>query len=134
MNLSLHPASAPSTSIRRSIVGLLLASVFAAASAHAADSPSLRHTFFMRGHIVDMQDAALVVCIGQADGASVGQTLDVVRHRRASTGPKGMGRFKREVVGQVRIDAIVDEHYAEATLVSGEAGQHDSVELISARE
>ncbi len=134
MNLSTSRQSGGITRIRRSIVGLLFASLLAAACASAADSPSLRHTFFMRGHIVEMQDAALVVCIGQADGASVGQTLDVVRHRRVATGPKGMGRFKREVVGQVRIDAIVDEHYAEATLVSGEAGQRDSVELNSTRD
>lgn len=115
--------------IRRVFIGLTLAGLIASFTSNAAETPSLRHTFFMRGQVVEAQAQSLVICIGSADGASVGQQLDVVQHRRVSSGPKGMGRFEREVVGKVRIDAIVDEHYAEATLISGKAGEKDSVEL-----
>lgn len=129
--MHLHSVSPSSLTrpIRRAMLAVLLTGLFATSIASAADSPSVRHTLFMRGQIVEVQDASLVVCIGRADGAAVGQELDVVRHRRVRTGPKGMGRFEREVVGKVRIDAIVDDHYAEASVVSGKAGQHDSIEL-----
>lgn len=117
--------------IRRVLIGLAMAGLLASFTATAAETPSLRHTFFMRGQVVEAQEQSLVICIGSADGASVGQQLDVVRHRRTRTGPKGMGRFEREVVGKVRIDAIVDEHYAEATVISGKARENDSVELAT---
>ncbi len=119
-------------SIRGALGSLLLFSLLASGAALAGDSPSIGHTVFMRGQILEVQDSTIVLCIGAADGASVGQELDVVHHSRVRTGPKGIGRFKREVIGKVRIDAIVDEHYAEATVIDGKAGQHDSVELATA--
>lgn len=118
--------------IRRTLGSLMLAGLLASGTAFAGDSPSIRHTVFMRGQILEVQDSTVVVCIGEADGASVGQELDVVHHSRVKTSPKGVGRFKREVIGKVRVDAIVDEHYAEATIVDGKAGQNDSVELAPA--
>ncbi len=118
--------------IRRTLGSLLLAGLLASGAAFAGDSPSIRHTVFMRGQILEVQDSTVVVCIGEADGASVGQELDVVHHARVKTSPKGVGRFSRKVIGKVRIDAIVDEHYAEATVIDGKAGQHDSVELATA--
>jgi len=134
MNRTTIPCQSRALPVRRALLGLLLASLFAATTATAADSPSLGHTMFMRGQIVEVQEASVVVCIGRADGASVGQELDVVQHRRVSTSPKGMGRFERTVVGKVRIDEIVDEHYAEASVISGKAGEHDSVELVSSKK
>ncbi len=117
---------------RRTLGSLLLFSLLAAGVAFAGDTPSIRHTVFMRGHIIEVQDAKIVVCIGEAGGASVGQELDVVHHSRVTTSPKGASRFKREVTGKVRIDAIVDEHYAEATLIEGKADRSDSVDLFEA--
>ncbi|UXI66073.1 hypothetical protein [Tahibacter amnicola] len=119
---------------RRSMLGLLLFGLVAAATVTAADSSSPRHTFFMRGQIVELKDVKLVICTGRADGATVGQELDVVHHQRVSTGPRGMGEYRREVVGKVRIDAIVDDHYAEATVISGKADQYDSVELAERKQ
>ena len=116
---------------RRALIGAALLACFAAASASAAGTPSIRHSFLMRGQIVEADKSALVICIGSADGAKAGQELEVIHHNRVKTGPKGRGRFERERVGRVRIDAIVDEHYAEATVISGKAGLNDSVELAS---
>jgi hypothetical protein len=126
MNSQPAPRGLP---IRRALIGLLLTSLFAVTAAQASESPSVRHTFFMRGQIVEVLKDTVVVCIGRADGASVGQELDVVHHRRVSGAPKGKARFKREVVGKVRINEIVDDHYAEATVISGKARRHYSVEL-----
>ena len=36
----------------------------------------------MRGQVLEKQNETLVVCVGQADGAQVGQVLDVIRHKR----------------------------------------------------
>jgi hypothetical protein len=109
---------------------LLLALTLASAgTAFASDAPSIGHRAFMRGQILESGPEGVVICIGRSDGAAVGQELDVVRHRRVTTGPKGMGQFQRTTVGKVRIEAIVDDHYAEAIVTSGEANVADSVEL-----
>ncbi|MBD8524412.1 hypothetical protein [Pseudomarimonas arenosa] len=134
MNRNASSISTKSRSIRRVLIGLAMSGLIASFASTAAETPSMRHTHFMRGQVVEAQDQSLVICIGSADGASIGQQLDVVQHRRVRTGPKGMGRFEREVVGKVRIDAIVDEHYAEATVISGTAGKNDSVELAPPKE
>lgn len=128
-----HDATRRQT-LRGTLASLLFFSVLGSGATFAGDSPSIRHTVFMRGQILEVQDSTIVVCIGEADGASVGQELDVVHHSRVRTGPKGVGRYKREVIGKVRIDTIVDEHYAEATVISGKAGQNDSIELATAAQ
>jgi hypothetical protein len=87
------------------------------------------HKYLMRGQVLDVQDNALVVCVGTADGAVVGQELDVVRHV-PSTAPSGKAPhfFRRENVGKVRITALVDDHYAQATVISGNIRVNDTVE------
>lgn len=131
MNALVTTATTRTPNMRRTLLALSLTGLFAAGAALAADSHSLRHTWLMRGQILEAQDAALVLCIGSADGASVGQELDVVHHHRVNAAPKGAGRYRREVIGKVRIDAIVDAHYAQATVISGVASENDSVELES---
>ena len=93
----------------------------------AASATGIGHTFFMRGTIVDMTGGVPTLCVGKADGAKVGQTLDVVRVT-ASPGIRN-SRFQRTDVAKVRIDAIIDDHFARATVVSGKAEKHDIVEL-----
>ena len=119
---------------RIAISALMVSSLLAPASVWAADpegeSPGVAHTYFMRGQILDIKDETVVLCIGKSDGAVVGQELDVIRHRRVSSGPKGQGRFERETIGRVRVTAIIDDHYAEGALLSGSASGNDSVELI----
>ena len=85
----------------------------------------------MRGQVLEKQNETLVVCVGQADGAQVGQVLDVIRHKRRNRGPRDIGpRFRREAVGQVRITGLFDDHYAEAEVISGKPKVNDIVELI----
>lgn len=128
-SISANPTFCPM--IRRTFGSLLLVGMLTSGAAFAGDSPSIGHTVFMRGQILDVKDSTILVCIGKADGASVGQELDVIHHSRVKTSPKGLSRFTREVIGKVRIDEIVDEHYAEATIIDGKASEHDSVELAS---
>lgn len=94
----------------------------------AANAAGIGHSFFMRGQIVDMTGGVPTVCVGRSDGAKVGQTLDVVRVTTIP-GTRGGSSFRREDVGKVRIDAIVDDHFARASVISGRPAKHDIVEL-----
>jgi hypothetical protein len=99
-------------------------------AAHAAEG-SFKHEFMMRGQILEADASALVVCVGEKDGAQVGQELEVISHRRITgTSKKAGPRFRRETVGRVRITSLFDDHYATAEVVEGKAALHDTVELI----
>ena len=99
------------------------------ASVAPANAESLQHSVFMRGQIVDMRDDIATVCIGSADGARIGQVLDVARVVPVTIPAKSGPAFRRKDVGHVRIDSIVDTHFARATVIGGEAKVHDIVEL-----
>ena len=120
---------APAATAVRVVLAAILLGLLTVSTAFAGDPPSIRHTLFMRGQVVDIRNGSLVVCIGREDGVMVGQEFDVVRHRRVGVSPKGTARFQRKIVGKVRIDSIVDEHYAEASILSGKVKDHDSIEL-----
>lgn len=110
----------------------LMAAVVGIAMLGAAPvvAQGIGHTWFMRGSIVQIDSTGTVVCIGKADGAEVGQTLDVyriVRHPgpRKSPGPD----YHRQDVGEVRIDHVFDDHFAHVTIISGRVRKNDIVEL-----
>jgi hypothetical protein len=110
--------------------GLALAA-FAPVLAVGGEQPSLHHRYLMKGSIVEVTSGEVYLCVGRSDGAEAGQVLDVVRVSRIPSGPKAGGvGFIRKPVGKVRIDAVVDEHFARATVVSGEALKGDIVELV----
>jgi hypothetical protein len=44
-------------------------------------------------------------------------------------GTKGTPAFRREDVGSIRINAIIDDHFATATVVKGDVAKNDIVEL-----
>jgi hypothetical protein len=89
------------------------------------------HTWFMRGTVVAVDKTGTVVCIGKADGAEVGQTLNVVRAVYHPGPNKGTGApsYHRQDVGHVRIDHIFDDHFAHVTVVDGMPAKNDIVEL-----
>ena len=135
MNIILSPVrslSPRARSARRSwpvLAGVLVALAVGATSVQAAET-SFRHEYLMRGQVLEQQDSTLVVCIGRADGAEVGQELEVIRHVRISLGPKATGpSFRPESVGRARITTIFDNHYAQATVLEGEVKVGDVVEL-----
>lgn len=109
----------------------LLALMLSLSTAASASEGSFRHEVLMRGQILDKDNGSLVVCVGEADGAQVGQVLEVIRHTRISRGSKAAGpRFRREPVGQVRITGLFDTHYAQAEVVTGRPRVNDTVELM----
>lgn len=95
----------------------------------AAGATGIGHTMFMRGSIVSMSGDVATICVGKADGAAPGQVLNVVRVKMVSGGPKGALVPQRTTVGTVHIDAIIDDHFATATVASGKAATNDIVEL-----
>ena len=99
-------------------VALLLTG--ACQSAHNA-----RHGYLMRGSIVDKNAEGVVLCIGSKDGATAGQELAVIKVTQAN--PKGP--YVKQKVGIVKITAIIDEHFAKATLKTGQAELGQIVEL-----
>jgi len=110
-------------------LGLALWGAAFAVPVTAAES-SLYHKVVMKGSIIESGADGIYLCIGTNDGASVGQELDVIRVKKMPRSlHKGRPRFSREHVGRVRIDEVVDEHFARATVVSGEADKGDIVEL-----
>lgn len=87
------------------------------------------HKYVMRGQILEVTGDEVYLCIGSRDGARVGDELEVVKFSSAGGNPKAGPMFRRDKTGMVRITAIVDEHYARATIISGRAGANSVVEL-----
>jgi hypothetical protein len=108
---------------------LLVGPPVSGSAAQESTSPGIVHTVFMRGHVVHAEAGQVTVCIGKADGAASGQELTVYRVSEHRHGPKGPPTFRRAAVGKVAIDRVIDDHFAEARVVSGEVKVHDIVEL-----
>src|SRR3546814_16146041 len=78
------------------LVGALAFS-FALPGVASASEGGFRHNVLMRGQVLERGDETLVVCVGQADGAQVGQVLDVIRHKRRIRHSRAGGpRYRRE--------------------------------------
>ena len=91
---------------------------------------SIFHGYFMRGQVVDVEENEVVLCIGSKDGAKEGQTLDVYRFvvNKGAT-QEGDDPYRRNYIGEVVIGSVVNEHFARASVNSGEVKLHDVVEL-----
>jgi hypothetical protein len=87
------------------------------------------HRYMMRGSIVDVVDSSVYLCIGSADGAAVGQELNVYKIVETSANPK-TPVFQKKDVGKIKITEIVNEHFARATVLSGSVGKNDIAELV----
>ena len=97
-----------------------------------AGSAGFKHEFVMRGQVLELNAGTLVVCVGDQDGAQVGQVLNVVRHVRTAGAPKQVGpRYRRQAIGSIKITGLFDGHYADATVVQGKPQVNDTVELAS---
>lgn len=107
----------------------LVSAPFAVMAQPAGQSPGIGHSFFMRGSIVNVEGSTLVVCVGKLHGAEAGQVLKVYRNVEHPHGQKGPMIFMRKDVGTVRINAVIDDNYANAERISGDAKVNDIVEL-----
>ncbi len=112
----------------RTLLGL---SVFLlSACAITTPAPSVYHNTMMRGQILSLEGNVGVICIGKNDNAAVGQVLEVVRHKpRTAGGMRRAKTFERITVGKVKIASIVDDHYSDVEVISGDVRETDTVEL-----
>ena len=79
------------------LLSVLMLALVVGSSVVQAEETSFRHKYLMRGQVLEVENKTLVLCIGTADGAEVGQELDVVRHERSQIPPKAPGpNFRRE--------------------------------------
>lgn len=115
--------------MKKSILGALAGLAMIAATGPTL-AQGIGHSFFMRGSIVDTGSNGTVVCLGKADGAEVGQTLDVYRVKTLPGPGKGAPAYRRDLVGHVRIDHIFDDHFAHVSVADGMPAKHDVVELL----
>jgi len=96
----------------------------------SASYGAVTHKYLMKGSVLEVTDGMAYICVGTSDGAKVGQELNVVRFTKTGTTPKGAPTFKKEEVGKVKIEEVVDKHMANAKIISGEVKVHDIVELM----
>jgi hypothetical protein len=95
-----------------------------------AYAQGIGHSFFMRGSVVGTDASGTVVCIGKADGAEVGQTLEVYRNVYHPVPNKtASSSYHRKLIAHVKIDHIFDEHFAHVSVVDGQPAKNDVVEL-----
>lgn len=114
--------------MKKSLVAI--AAAIPLAFAMPAFAQGIGHSFFMRGSVVGADAQGTIVCIGKADGAKVGQTLEVYRNSYRPGPAKSNGPvLTRTLIGHVRIDHIFDEHFAHVTRVDGQPVKNDIVEL-----
>lgn len=81
------------------------------------------HTFFMQGEIIRMDEGGMVACLGKADGAQVGQILEVYH---------ASGRH-RHMAGHVQADQIFDDHFAHFQVTDGTPQKGDWIRLKRTR-
>lgn len=83
----------------------------------------------MRGTIVANDNGAITVCVGRSDGAKIGQELLVTRVTNTGIGVKGSTAWRLQNIGRIRLTEVFDEHFAQATVISGSPSKNDLVEL-----
>jgi hypothetical protein len=87
------------------------------------------HNYLMRGQVVSSSPDNIIVCVGLDDGAKVGQILETYRFEMNEDFDEGDDYYKKVVIGQIKIEKIIDEHFAEVTVLKGEIKKFDMVQL-----
>jgi hypothetical protein len=107
---------------------LMVVAVFGLIVSGCANS-DFSHEYLMRGQVISTSSNNTVVCVGLNDGAEVGQELIAYRFFPTVFGGEGDEIFERRNVGKVKIEKIIDEHYAKVIVVEGDVQKHDMVQL-----
>ena len=96
----------------------------------AAEEAGVRHRYFMKGQLLEVDGQGVYLCVGTDDGARSGQQVEVFRYGRAKEGnPKAAPRFERKQIGRIEIVEVVDEHFARAKVLAGDLRVGDVAEL-----
>ena len=102
--------------------------VFAIVLTGCANS-DFSHSYLMRGQVVSVSSDNIIVCVGLDDGAKVGQVLNTYRFELNDKYDEGSDVFKKVEQGQIRIEEVIDQHFAKASVLKGEIKKSDMVEL-----
>jgi len=102
--------------------------VFAVVLTGCANS-DFSHEYLMRGQVVSASSEQIVVCVGKDDGAEVGQELTAYRFFETNNSGEGDDIFEKRSVGTIRIEKIIDSHFARVSVLKGEIKKFDMVEL-----
>ena len=104
--------------------------VFVAVVAGCASVKGARHEYLMKGQVLEVSGGQAYLCVGSASGAKEGQELDVFRYVPSSIlGEKQRPSYRREKVGTVKITQVVDAHFANAQVLSGNVRANDVAEF-----
>ena len=106
----------------------LLAAPTLATLKQAIAAPGIKHTFFMRGSVVNVDGKGIVVCVGKIDGAQNGQVLTVYRNVYRP-GPRNSASYTRTNIGTVLVGTSVNDHFSNASVIKGDVKVNDIVEL-----
>jgi len=92
---------------------------------------TVEHKYLMRGQVIEASGGTVYLCVGTADGAKKGQQLSAYHFvpGKKPSSKSGGPAFTREKTGTVKIIELVDEHYARATVLSGDVNEGNLVEL-----
>jgi hypothetical protein len=87
------------------------------------------HKYLMRGQVVSTSTDNIVVCLGLDDGAEVGQILNAYRFYETNNNDEGDEIFEKREVGKVKIEKVINEHYAKVKVIEGSIYKYDLVQL-----
>lgn len=114
----------------RDVMKLILVVILTLMVSGCAGLQAAGHKHVMRGQILEVSDSIAYLCVGSNDGAQIGQELTVYRFNKIpnpSVKTKSP-QFKRQEIGKIKILEIVDEHMANATILSGDVKVNDVAE------
>ena len=95
----------------------------------ACSNTQFAHEYLMKGQVVSTKNDDVIVCIGTADGATVGQELAAYRFTVKQGAEEGSEYYNKVRIGHVKIKAIINKHFARVAVLDGEIQDNDMVEL-----
>lgn len=95
----------------------------------ACSGTQFHHEYVMSGTVVAVQGSKVVVCVGNEDGAKPGMVLDVFAIEYTGTIMEGTDSYSKKRVGEIRIDSIINEHFARGSIVEGHIEPNNVAEL-----
>ena len=107
---------------------LMVIAVFSLVVSGCANS-DFSHNYLMKGQVISVDDNNIYVCVGLDDGAKVGQILETYRFVMNDDNDEGADFFLKQETGQIRIEELVDKHFAKVSVLEGEVKKHDMVLL-----
>jgi hypothetical protein len=124
--------SSASTAVKwttRANLNVLMILVLIGSLSGCANNP-FYHKYVMSGQVVNVDGNDVVVCVADTSELDTTHEFEVLRSVFINgVTEEGESLYRLEKVGKVRLKAIRDQHYAVATIISGEIAKHDMVEL-----